>query len=41
MSKNYSVDRDKKGRYRHSYVFMRGTDVEIKLFGYEGFLKEI
>lgn len=39
MGKNYSVDRDKKGRYRHSYVFMRGTDVEIKLFGHEGFLK--
>ncbi|WP_309411810.1 hypothetical protein [Bacillus cereus] len=39
MGKNYSVDRDKKGRYRHSYVFMRGADVEIKLFGHEGFLK--
>ncbi|EJQ60413.1 hypothetical protein IG7_05602 [Bacillus cereus HuA2-4] len=39
MGKNYSVDRDKKGRYRHSYVFMRGTDVEIKLLGHEGLLK--
>ncbi|EOO65096.1 hypothetical protein IIC_06155 [Bacillus cereus VD021] len=39
MGKNYSVDRDKKGRYRHSYVFMRGTDVEIKLLGHESLLK--
>ncbi|MBE7121994.1 hypothetical protein [Bacillus cereus] len=39
MGKNYSVDRDNKGRYRHSYVFMRGTDVEIKLLGHESLLK--
>ncbi|WP_413565494.1 hypothetical protein [Bacillus sp. 3P20] len=39
MGKNYSVDRDNKGRYRHSYVFMRGADVEIKLLGHEGLLK--
>ncbi|MBE7145047.1 hypothetical protein [Bacillus paranthracis] len=39
MGKNYSVDRDKKGRYRHSYVFMRGTNVEIKLLGHESLLK--
>ncbi|MGA4465987.1 hypothetical protein ACPA2L_25615 [Bacillus bombysepticus] len=39
MGKNYSVDRDKKGRYRHSYVFLRGADVEIKLLGQEGLLK--
>ncbi|MGE6599792.1 hypothetical protein [Bacillus proteolyticus] len=39
MGKNYSVVRDKKGRYRHSYVFMRGTDVEIKLLGHESLLK--
>jgi len=31
MGENYTIDRDKKGRYRHSYVFMRGADVEIKL----------
>ncbi|MEB8713901.1 hypothetical protein GH876_29460 [Bacillus thuringiensis] len=39
MGKNYSVDRDKKGRYRHSYVFMRETNVEIKLLGHESLLK--
>ncbi|EJP83474.1 MULTISPECIES: hypothetical protein [Bacillus cereus group] len=39
MGKNYSIDRDKKGRYRHSYVFMRGNNVEIKLFGHESLLK--
>lgn len=39
MGKNYSIDRDSKGRYRHSFVFMRGTDVEIKLLGHESLLK--
>ncbi|EJR44481.1 hypothetical protein IIM_05170 [Bacillus cereus VD107] len=39
MGKNYSVDRDKKGRYRHSYVFMRGANVEIKLLGLDTLLK--
>ncbi|MEB9506439.1 hypothetical protein P4J13_21125 [Bacillus anthracis] len=39
MGKNYSVDRDKKGRYRHSYVFTRGANVEVKLFGYDALIK--
>lgn len=39
MGKNYSVDRDKKGRYRHSYVFTRGSNVGIKLFGCDALIK--
>lgn len=39
MGKNYSVDRDKHGRYRHSYVFMRGSEVAVKLFDRDDFLK--
>ncbi|MEC3226077.1 RNA chaperone Hfq [Bacillus thuringiensis] len=39
MGKNYSVDRDNKGRYRHSYVFLRGSYVEIKLMGHDSLLK--
>ncbi|PFE71506.1 hypothetical protein CN316_09995 [Bacillus cereus] len=41
MSKNYSIDRDKNGRYRHSFVFMRGSEVSIKLFDTEGLIKGI
>ncbi|WP_147808387.1 hypothetical protein [Bacillus sp. SH7-1] len=39
MGKNYSIDRDNKGRYRHSYVFMRGVTLEIKLLGHDTLLK--
>ena len=39
LSKNYSIDRDSRGRYRHSYVFMRGVNVEIKLLNHEDLLK--
>uniref|UniRef100_UPI003F491190 hypothetical protein n=1 Tax=Bacillus multifaciens TaxID=3068506 RepID=UPI003F491190 len=33
MGKHYPIDRDGKGRYRHSFVFMRGTYVSVKLLG--------
>lgn len=39
LGKNYSIDRDSKGRYRHSYVFMRGANVEVKLLNHEELLK--
>ncbi|KAB2397356.1 hypothetical protein [Bacillus cereus] len=39
MGKNYPIDRDSRGRYRHSYVFMRGATVDIKLLNYEELLK--
>ncbi|QWH03964.1 hypothetical protein EXW52_27865 (plasmid) [Bacillus mycoides] len=39
MGKNYPLDRDTRGRYRHSYVFMRGAYVEIKLMGYDALIK--
>ncbi|PEF45170.1 hypothetical protein CON22_17975 [Bacillus cereus] len=39
MGKNYPVDRDKKGRYRHSFVFMRGSKVSVKLFGVPDIVK--
>lgn len=38
MGKNYSVDRDSRGRYRHSYVFMRGATVDIKLLNHDELL---
>lgn len=41
MSKNYPLERDKNGRYRHSFVFMRGTEVSIKLFGVDPLLKGV
>ncbi|HFU7090120.1 TPA: hypothetical protein ACGN8S_005274 [Bacillus cereus] len=41
MSRNYSLERDKNGRYRHSFVFMRGSEVTIKLFGVDSLLKGI
>ncbi|OUB62845.1 hypothetical protein BK750_20375 [Bacillus thuringiensis serovar jegathesan] len=39
MGKNYPIDRDSRGRYRHSYVFMRGATVDIKLLNYDDLLK--
>lgn len=39
MGKNYLIDRDSRGRYRHSYVFMRGTTVDIKLLSHDELLK--
>ena len=41
MGKNYSLERDKKGRYRHSFVFMRGSELSVKLFGVDSLLKGI
>ncbi|PGZ57367.1 hypothetical protein COE58_25830 [Bacillus cereus] len=41
MGKNYPIDRDKKGRYRHSFVFMRGATVTVKLADTEGVIKGI
>ncbi|EJQ35994.1 hypothetical protein IEE_05514 [Bacillus cereus BAG5X1-1] len=41
MSKNYSIDRDKNGRFRHSFVFMRGSEVSIKVFGVDSWIKGI
>jgi len=39
LGKNYSIDRDGRRRYRHSYVFMRGATVAIKLLNYDELLK--
>lgn len=39
LGKNYPIDRDSRGRYRHSYVFMRGATVDIKLLNYDELLK--
>ncbi|PGQ51407.1 hypothetical protein COA22_28600, partial [Bacillus cereus] len=39
MGKNYPIDRDSRGRYRHSYVFMRGATVDIKLLNHDEVLK--
>lgn len=41
MGKNYSIDRDKRGCYRHSFVFMRGSEVSIKVFGVDSLIKGI
>ncbi|WP_259383894.1 hypothetical protein, partial [Bacillus thuringiensis] len=39
MGKNYPIDRDSRGRYRHSFVFMRGATVDIKLLNHDDLLK--
>ena len=39
MGKNYPIDRDKRGRYRHSFVFVRGVEVSVKLFNRVDLLK--
>lgn len=39
LGKNYPIDRDSRGRYRHSYVFMRGATVDIKLLNHDDLLK--
>ncbi|PGZ25361.1 hypothetical protein COE50_27575 [Bacillus anthracis] len=41
MGNNYPLERDKKGRYRHSFVFVRGSEVSIKLFGVNSLIKGI
>ncbi|MGE7869297.1 hypothetical protein ACQKNO_24535 [Bacillus paramycoides] len=38
MGKNY-IDRDKNGRFRHSFVFMRGSEVSVKVFGLDAVIK--
>lgn len=37
LGKNYFIDRDSRGRYRHSYVFMKGATV--KLLNHDELLK--
>ncbi len=39
LGKNYPIDRDSRGRYRHSFVFMRGATVDIKLLNHDDLLK--
>lgn len=39
LGRNYPIDRDSRGRYRHSYVFMRGATVDIKLLNHDEVLK--
>ncbi|MBE7106159.1 hypothetical protein FT637_25070 [Bacillus cereus] len=41
MNKNYSIERDKNGRYRHSFAFMRGCAVSVKVFGVDSLIKGI
>ncbi|MBU4643120.1 hypothetical protein [Bacillus toyonensis] len=38
---NLYIERDKKGRYRHSFAFMRGCEVSVKVFGVDSLIKGI